>query len=210
MKDCDNNKKMFTKANNPFKNAIVLTGGIATGKSTVAALFKSLGFSIIDADKIAHTLLDRYHKQIAQIFGDEYVKDEKVLRKKLGSLIFNNVEQKTKLEEFIHPLIKEKIIDEIKILESQKKTYLIDIPLFFEKQDFDISKSIVVYIPKEIQIQRLMNRDNSTQEEAILRINNQLDIEEKKLLATYVIDNTKDLDHLKNEVDKVNKLLVLE
>ncbi|MGB3750475.1 MAG: dephospho-CoA kinase [Arcobacteraceae bacterium] len=204
----ENNNQAFPMTTNPFQHAIVLTGGIATGKSTVVSLFKSFGFSIIDADKIAHKLLDIHHEKIAHLFGAEYVEDKKVLRKKLGVLIFNDVDQKTKLEQFIHPLIHEKIIEEANIFESLKKPYLIDIPLFFEQQHYDIAKSIVVYIPKKMQIERLMKRDNSTQEEAISRINNQLDIEEKKISATYVIDNTKNLKHLENEVERVKALLV--
>jgi dephospho-CoA kinase len=194
--------------NNAFKHAVVLTGGIATGKSTVASLFMLHGFLTIDADKIAHKLLDIHHKKISDLFGNEYVKNEKVLRKKLGTLIFNNVAEKTKLENFIHPLIKEDIINAATIFESQQKPYLIDIPLFFEKEHYDIEKSVVVYVPKEIQIKRLIKRDKSSQEEAIVRINNQMDIEEKKTLATYVIDNTKDLKYLQNEVERIKKLLL--
>jgi len=194
--------------NNAFKHAVVLTGGIATGKSTVASLFMLHGFLTIDADKIAHKLLDIHHEKIAEIFGAEYIENKKVLRKKLGLLIFNNVDEKTKLEKFIHPLIKDEIINEAKIFESQKKPYLIDIPLFFERQHYDIEKSIVVYIPKKMQIERLRKRDNSSEEEALSRINNQLDIEEKKAMATFVIDNTKDLKNLQNEVERVKNLLI--
>ncbi|MBI3873901.1 MAG: dephospho-CoA kinase, partial [Arcobacter sp.] len=89
-----------------FKNAIVLTGGIATGKSTVANLFKLYGFLTIDADVIAHKLLDLHSGKIAELFGNEYIENGKVLRKKLGTLIFNNQKEKQKLENFIHPLIK--------------------------------------------------------------------------------------------------------
>ena len=131
-----------------------------------------------------------------------------MLRKKLGSLIFNDEKEKLKLEKFIHPLIKESIIEEAKIFESQSKPYLIDIPLFFEKQHYNIAKSIVVYTSKETQIHRLMKRDNSTKEEALSRINNQMDIEEKKVLSTYIIDNTKDLKNLQNEVERVKSLLI--
>ncbi|MGB5867286.1 MAG: dephospho-CoA kinase [Arcobacteraceae bacterium] len=194
--------------NNAFKHAVVLTGGIATGKSTVASLFMLHGFLTIDADKIAHKLLDIHHEKIAELFGSEYIEDKKVLRKKLGLLIFNNVDEKTKLENFIHPLIKDEIINQAKIFESQKKPYLIDIPLFFERQHYDIEKSIVVYIPKQMQIERLRKRDNSNEEEALSRINNQLDIEKKKTMATFVIDNTKDLKNLQNEVERVKNLLI--
>jgi len=193
---------------NSFKYAVALTGGIATGKSTVTSLFMLHGFLTIDADKIAHKLLDIYSNTIAEMFGDEYVENGSVLRKKLGFLIFNNENEKLKLEKFIHPLIKELIIEEAKIFESQQKPYLIDIPLFFEKQHYNIEKSIVVYTSKNTQIERLRKRDNSTEEEALLRINNQMDIEEKKSLATYLIDNTKDLKNLQNEVERVKNLLI--
>jgi len=196
------------KINDSFKYAIALTGGIATGKSTVTSLFKLHGFLTIDADKIAHKLLNIYSSDIAEIFGSQYVKDGIVVRKKLGNLIFNDVDEKTKLEKFIHPLIKEAIIHEAKVFESQKKPYLIDIPLFFESQHYNIEKSIVVYTSKETQIERLCKRDNSTKEESLSRINNQMDIEEKKLLATYIIDNTKNLKNLQNEVERIKNLLV--
>lgn len=199
---------MENTIDNSFKYAVALTGGIATGKSTVTSLFMLHGFLTIDADKIAHKLLDIYSNTIAEMFGDEYVENGSVLRKKLGFLIFNNENEKLKLEKFIHPLIKELIIEEAKIFESQQKPYLIDIPLFFEKQHYNIEKSIVVYTSKNTQIERLRKRDNSTEEEALLRINNQMDIEEKKSLATYLIDNTKDLKNLQNEVERVKNLLI--
>lgn len=169
------------KDNQEFAHAVALTGGIATGKSTVASLFKLHGFLTIDADKIAHKLLDTHYKDIEQLFGKEYIENKKVLRKKLGNLIFNDEVQKERLENFIHPLIKEEIIKEAKVFELQQKPYLIDIPLF-EKQNYDIKKSVVVYVPKEIQIQRLIKRDNCIEEEAKVRIDNQMDIEKKKLL----------------------------
>jgi len=196
------------KDNQEFTNAVVLTGGIATGKSTVASLFKLHGFLTIDADKIAHKLLDLHYKEIEQLFGKKYIENQKVLRKKLGNLIFKDESQKKRLEEFIHPLIKQEIIKEAAIFEKQQKPYLIDIPLFFETQNYDIQKSIVVYTPKEIQIQRLMKRDNCSFDEALLRINNQMDIEKKKTLSTYIIDNSSNLLHLQNEVERIKKELI--
>ena len=193
-----------------FEHAIVLTGGIATGKSTVASLFMLHGFLTIDADKIAHKILDQEYKTIEKLFGSQYIENQKVLRKKLGKLIFNNKEEKEKLENFIHPLIKKEIQKEAKVFEEQKKPYLIDIPLFFEKSNYDIKTSIVVYTPRNIQIQRLTQRDKCTEEEAISRINNQMDIEKKKLLATFVIDNSKDLKNLQKEVENTKtKILTL-
>jgi dephospho-CoA kinase len=192
-----------------FEHAIVLTGGIATGKSTVASLFMLHGFLTIDADKIAHEILDIEYRTIQELFSSKYIKNQKVLRKELGKLIFNDKKEKEKLENFIHPLIKKQIQKQAKVFEQQKKPYLIDIPLFFEKSNYDIKTSIVVYTPKDIQIQRLMRRDNCTQEEALSRINNQMDIEKKKQLATFIIDNSGDLKNLQNEVEAA-KTKILE
>jgi dephospho-CoA kinase len=191
-----------------FKNAIVLTGGIATGKSTVANLFNLHGFLTIDADKIAHKLLDLHSDKIAELFGNQYVQNGQVIRKELGNLIFNNKEEKLKLEAFIHPLIKEEIVKEAALFEEKNKPYLIDIPLFFENGNYDIERSVVVYTPKDIQVKRLMKRDKSSEEEALSRINNQMDIEEKKQQAFYIIDNSKDLVSLIAEVERVkNEIL---
>ncbi len=190
-------------SNDLFKNAIALTGGISTGKSTVCNLLKLHGFLTIDADKIAHKLLDENSNEIIKMFGKEYVKDGKVLRKELGKIIFSNEENKLKLEALLHPKIKDKIIKESRIFEEANKPYFIDIPLFFEKMHYPIPKSLVIYTPKELQIQRLMKRDNIDEKEAILKISNQMDIEKKKQLADLVIDNSKDLKNLQNEVERV-------
>lgn len=190
-------------SNDLFKNAIALTGGISTGKSTVCNLFKLHGFLTIDADVIAHKLLDENSSKIASMFGNQYVQDNKVLRKELGKIIFSNEENKLKLEALLHPLIKEEIIKESRIFEEQNKPYFVDIPLFFEKMNYPISKSLVIYTPKELQIQRLMKRDNIDENEAKLKISNQMDIEEKKKLSNMVIDNSKDLKHLQAEVERI-------
>ena len=190
-------------SNDLFKNAIALTGGISTGKSTVCNLFKLHGFLTIDADVIAHRLLDENSNKIASMFGEQYVQNGKVIRKELGKIIFSNEENKLKLEALLHPLIKEQIIKESKIFEEQNKPYFVDIPLFFEKMNYPIPKSLVIYTPKELQIQRLMKRDNIDENEAKLKISNQMDIEEKKKLADMVIDNSKNLKHLQEEVERI-------
>ena len=190
-------------SNDLFKNAIALTGGISTGKSTVCNLFKLHGFLTIDADLIAHRLLDENSDKIASMFGEKYVENGKVIRKELGKIIFSNEENKLKLEALLHPLIENEIIKESKIFEEQNKLYFVDIPLFFEKMHYPIPKSLVIYTPKDIQIQRLMKRDNIDENEAKLKISNQMDIEEKKKLADMVIDNSQNLKHLQAEVERI-------
>lgn len=191
----------------PFQNAIVLTGGIATGKSTVANIFKGYGFEIIDADKIAHEMLDARHEKISELFGEAYVENKKVIRKKLGTLIFANKEEKLRLETLLHPLIYNEIAQQSRILEEIGGYYLVDIPLFFETNRYPIKKSIVVYLPQRLQLKRLMKRDGSSNIEAQRRIDAQMNIEKKREKATYLIDNSKDLKTLQLECAKVRDIL---
>ena len=163
-----------------YKYAIALTGGIATGKSTVASLLNLGGIRIIDADKISHEILDNSYEWVADIFGAEYIDGKKVNRSKLGMLIFSNNDKKKILEDYLHPKIKKEIEIRSKAQDKFKFPYLIDIPLFFEKQSYPIKESVVVYTPKEIQLERFMKRNGFNKEESLRRIESQIDIEEKK------------------------------
>jgi len=190
------------KIKKEFSNAIVLTGGIASGKSSVCSLLSLYGFQVIDADKTAHRLLDENRIKIVRMFGKEYVDGEKVDRKKLGSLVFEDETQRKKLEALLHPLIKERLIERSRLCESKNIPYILEIPLFFEKRNYAVDETVVVYCKKEQQIQRLLKRENFTLQEVRSRLNAQMSLDEKKELASYVIDNTKDLKHLQAEVDK--------
>jgi dephospho-CoA kinase len=185
-----------------FQNAIVLTGGIATGKSSVCSLLNLYGFKIIDADKIAHQMLDRNVEKIADLFGSEFISGGKVDRKKLGSVIFSNDTERKKLEALLHPLIKKEIMEQSRLCEQKEIPYIVDIPLFYEKSNYKIEEVVVVYCEPQQQIQRLLDREGYSLEEAQKRIAVQIPIEQKKEKASFVIDNTKDLKHLQKEVEK--------
>ena len=184
-----------------FTYAIALTGGIATGKSTVASLLALNGMRVIDADTIAHKLLDASKEWVGDTFGREYLTSKGVDRAKLGELIFSDKEKKQLLESYLHPKIKETITKQSKKQDALGFAYLIDIPLFFENNNYPIEKSVVVYTPKETQLERFMKRNGYSKEECLRRINSQMDIEEKKKKATWIIDNSKNLKHLQNEVE---------
>jgi len=192
-----------------YEYAIALTGGIATGKSTVASLLMLNGMRIIDADTISHEILDASSAWVRENFGEEFVNGSKVNRTKLGTLIFSDKEAKKKLEDFLHPKIRAEIEKRSIKQDSFKFPYLIDIPLFFENGGYDIKDSVVVYVPKELQLERFMKRNGYSSEESLRRIESQMDIEEKKKRATWVIDNSVDLKHLQREcedfVDKIKK-----
>jgi dephospho-CoA kinase len=178
-----------------FKNAIVLTGGIGTGKSTVASFLKLYGYKIIDADKISKEVFEEKKEKIKKIFGTTN-------RKELRKIVFNDKEKLKILEELILPDVKKKVLQEAKKLESDNTPYFVDLPLYFEKQNYpEFKKVLVIYAPKEIQIQRVVKRDEVSEKDAIAILNNQLDIEKKKQLADFVIDNSKDLKHLQKEIE---------
>lgn len=184
-----------------YKYAIALTGGIATGKSTVASIMKLYGIQVIDADDIAHELLDQHHEKIGQMFGEEFVRKGKVLRTNLGKIIFSDESKKRELEAFIHPLIRKEIEKRAKVFDAREFPYLIDIPLFFENDAYDIKDSVVVYTPPKIQLERYMKRNKLSEDEAMIRINSQMNIDEKKKRSTWVIDNSSNLKHLQAECE---------
>jgi dephospho-CoA kinase len=190
--------------------AVALTGSIATGKSTASAILRLFGFRIIDADEVAHQILDAKSDKIAQIFGDEFVRSGKVDRKALGKVVFANPQKRKILEELLHPAIKDEILFQAETQEKFKKPYLIDIPLFFERKIYKdlIKKVVVVYTPKDLQLERLINRDKITKDEAMQKISLQIDIDKKRELATWVIDNSKNLRELQKECEAVKEKIL--
>jgi len=184
-----------------FRYAIALTGSIATGKSTVASLLALNGMRVIDADTISHEILDKSVEWVKESFGDKYIKNSKVDRANLGAYVFSNQDARKTLENYLHPKIREEIQKRSEKQDKFKFPYLIDIPLFFENNNYDIKDSVVVYTPQDIQLERFMKRNKYSKDESIKRIKMQLPISEKKQRATWVIDNSKNLKHLQQEVE---------
>ena len=190
-----------------LKNAIVITGGIGTGKSTVCSILSLYGFKIIDADRITAELLVKHAKEIEELFGKKFLNDGIFDKKALGKIVFNDEEARKKLENFLHPKIREIIIDEAAFCEEKEVPYILDIPLYFETGNYnDIEEVAVVYATKEQQWERVLKRGYEANEtkknilKNILKV--QMDIEEKRKRAKYVIDNSKDLKHLQKEIEK--------
>ncbi|MBT5934302.1 dephospho-CoA kinase [Sulfurimonas sp.] len=184
-----------------FEYAIALTGSIATGKSTVASLMALNGMRIIDADTISHEILDASAQWVEETFGTQYLRLGKVDRPKLGEYIFANEEAKKILEDFLHPKIRDEILKRSERQDTLKFPYLIDIPLFFENNNYDIQDSVVVYTPADVQLDRFMKRNGYSKEESLKRIATQFPIDEKRDRATWVIDNSKNLKHLQQECE---------
>ena len=199
---------MKSSPKSPFANAIVLTGGIATGKSTVAAMFADDGFGIIDADRVAHEVLEREQAQIVEHFGEEIVSGGKVDRKALGSVVFADPAKRRLLESILHPLIREAIYAEAGRLETRGDPYIVDIPLFFETGRYPIEKVIVVYAPREVQVDRLIQREGYSRQEALKRIEAQMPIEEKRTKATWLIDNSTTREALREAYRETKEQIV--
>lgn len=190
---------------------IGLTGGIATGKSTVSNLLKERGFSIIDADKMVKEVyeLPETIKLLKDNWPETFI-DGEIHFPTLREKFFKNPEVKTKLENHIYSLLP-KIFNK-NLNELGKVDFVIyDIPLLFEKnmgQLFDLT--ILVYAPRKIQLTRLVNRDGISEDMADVILSHQMDIEVKKGLADFVLDNSQDKNQLLLNLEKVITELTLK
>ncbi|MBF0993339.1 MAG: dephospho-CoA kinase [Granulicatella sp.] len=185
-----------------------LTGGISSGKSTVSSYLKQLKIPVIDADEVARKVVEPNSQgaiEIRKAFGsDVFEEDGSLNRQKLGALIFSNAENRQKLDDLLQPLIKIMILDEIEENRQQGKNMIVlDLPLLFEKQYEELCEEIiVVYIPRELQLERLMRRNQYTKQDALSRIDSQLSIEEKRKRATVLLDNQGTIQQLYHQVEQ--------
>ncbi len=180
---------------------IALTGGIATGKSTVTGFLAEAGAQIIDADIIAHELMQPCKpawRAIVSHFGTHVLlPDQRLDRQRLGDIIFNNSDEKAVLDAITHPLVFHTLDKRYAEIRAANPDAVIihDIPLLIETgmaETFDVV--ILVYVPMDVQLQRLMRRNGFSEAEAIARVRSQMPIDEKKHHATHVIDNQGDLE----------------
>ena len=191
-----------------FPNAYVITGSIASGKSTVVNLLKERGFSVIDADLIAHEQLEICKCEIVKAFGEQILDETgRIDRKKLGAIVFREPKKLKNLEQILHPKIKAEILSKALQLERLGQVYFVDIPLFFEKREryAEFKNVAVIYAPKELLLSRLISRNRLSLNEAKARVELQMDIEQKREMAKFVIDNSNDRENLKLELEKFLK-----
>ena len=196
---------------------IGLTGGIVSGKSTVARMFKDLGAKIIDADKLGHKVIlpqEAVWKRIIKIFGKDILqKDQTINREKLGKIVFANQNLLKKLNKITHPEIIKLIKKEISLAKDdskeEKKILIIDAALIYEtKIDRLMDKIIVVYLDEEEQLKRLKKRNNLSEKEALQKIKSQIPLKEKIEIADYLIDNSNSLDKTREQVKKIWENLI--
>lgn len=190
---------------------IGITGSIACGKSLVSNYLQEKGYTIIDADKIGHMALenDEVKKQLVNKFGKSILKDNEVNRVTLGKLVFENNENLKELNNIIHPQIRKNISEQIQVYKNEELVF-VDVPLLFEaKFDDLVEKIIVVSLDEKIQLERLMNRNSLSKEEALQRIKSQIPVREKEKLGDYVVDNSFTQENAYNQVDRILEKLKL-
>ncbi|WP_405397304.1 dephospho-CoA kinase [Maribacter sp. Asnod2-G09] len=184
---------------------IGLTGGIGSGKSTVATMFKKLGVPVYDSDQRAKYLMNTskvIHDQLVALLGEEAFKDGTLNRSYIAGKVFNDAELLAKLNNIVHPVVRQDFID---WSNDQDANYVIqETALLFENKAQELYDDVIlVTAPKEVRINRVLDRDNTTREQVEARMNNQLDDETKLELANYVIENT-DLERTRSKVLQVH------
>lgn len=183
-----------------------LTGGIASGKSTADSFFLKRNLPVIDSDVIAHDILNigqLGYKKVISYFGQDILNSDRTLnRKKLGQIVFNDQSKLNVLNQITHPLIFSEIEDKITQNKLFKKpVVIVDAPLLFETKVKDYcDKTLLIAVPEELQVQRLMTRDRLNKTEALNRIKTQMPLSQKEKLADYVITNTGTIKELETKL----------
>ena len=190
---------------------IGLTGGIGSGKSTVANMFKELGVPVYNSDERAKYLMNTsldIKSQLIKLLGDEAYKGDKLNRSFIAEKVFSNTNLLAKLNDIVHPIVRNDFIDWTK---KQDYSYVIqETALLFENKAQDLYDSIIlVTAPKETRIIRVVDRDKSSREQVIARMNNQLDDEAKLNLSNYVIENI-DLERTSSNVLQVHASILTD
>ncbi|MED3843772.1 dephospho-CoA kinase [Geobacillus stearothermophilus] len=185
---------------------IGLTGGIASGKSTVSAMMRELGLPVIDADEAARAVVrpgEESYRQIVAAFGPGILRaDGEIDRAKLGAIVFNDEQQRKVLNAIVHPAVRKKMLAEKEAhIRSGAKTVVLDIPLLFESGlTHWVDKVLVVYVDDDVQLRRLMARNGFTEEEALARIRSQWPMAEKVKRADAVIDNNGTIEETRRQL----------
>ncbi len=191
-----------------------VTGGIASGKTTVALMLSELGARIIDFDALSRVVVEpgtQAWKEIVAYFGKEILlEDQTINREKLSKIVFQDPGKRKKLESFIHPRIYDLYLQRLKNDAYNEEGIIISviIPLLFEVNLQNLfHKVLLVYVPQEVQIERLMKRDHLSREEALNRLKSQLPIEGKRGFADFIVDNSGSLEDTKQQLRSIWKKL---
>ncbi|MGO2385433.1 MAG: dephospho-CoA kinase [Pseudolactococcus laudensis] len=185
-----------------MKKVIGITGGIATGKSVVTSYLRAHGYEVIDADVVVRELQEvggALYIAIRDTFGEAYFLENGDLdRAKFGALIFSDADARAKLSAVQDDIIRTELFKHC--ANSRSELVFMDIPLLFERAYTGFDETWLVYAPQDIQLKRLMKRNDLSESEALLRIKAQMPIDEKRSLATRIIENCDTIEVLENQL----------
>jgi len=188
---------------------IGLTGGIASGKSTISNFFTSQSLIVIDADVEARLAVEKgepaFIKIVAHFGSDILLEDGSLNRARLGEIVFRDEKQRTVLNGIVHPEVRNRMnAKQEEAVKQDQRAVILDIPLLFEnKLDSTVDKTVLVYVETDTQIQRLMDRNGLSLEQAKLRVGAQMPLDEKKVLADRIIDNNGSVEDSKAQALKI-------
>ncbi|HEY8840622.1 MAG TPA: dephospho-CoA kinase [Candidatus Dormibacteraeota bacterium] len=189
-----------------------LTGGVGSGKSTVAAMLRELGAEVVDADEASHAVYEPGTPGFAAVvrdFGEGYVRKGRIDRKALGELVFKDSDARRRLNAIVHPLVRDWMAQRTaEALERGADVVVQDVPLLFENKLEELFPTVVlVWVPQEVQVERLVGGRGFTPERAREVIAAQIPIDEKRSRATHVIDNSGTKESTRVQVERVWRAL---
>ena len=187
---------------------IGLTGGAGSGKSTVSAILKELGATVIDADEAAHAVYEPGSpgfESVVREFGSEYVRDGRIDRARLGELVFHDDAARHRLNAIVHPLVRDWMAARtVEAVEEGAEVVVQDVPLLFENGlERLYSATVLVYVPEPTQVTRLVEGRGLSEERARAMIASQMPIEKKRPLATHLVDNSGSREATRGQVDRI-------
>ena len=189
-----------------------LTGGIGSGKSTVAAFFKQQGAEVVDADQIAREVVEPGRpalEAIIKAFGRDVLQSNGRLdRARLAAIVFKDVAARERLEAITHPPIQQRLLEEVEARRARSGLLVLDIPLLYERPRIEaVDAVVVVWVDAATQLERLLARGGLDEEAARARIAAQMPLDEKKARADHVIDNSGSREATRRQVDALVNLL---
>ncbi|MBM7571954.1 dephospho-CoA kinase [Aquibacillus albus] len=188
---------------------IGLTGGIASGKSTISNMITTFGIPVIDADVISRQVVEpgeSAYRKIVDYFGENILHDDRTInRNKLGQIVFSDEEKRKALNKMVHPEVRKTMLNQKEdLINAGNKAVVLDIPLLFEsKRTALVDQILVVYVDEDTQLSRLMKRDGFTEEESQSRIKSQMPLKQKQEMADAIIDNRGSLEQSRKQLEKI-------